>query len=119
MNPARLLLLAVTCGVAVGNVYFPQGITPLIPDATGVVPATQFGYACGIFLLVPLGDRARPRTLIVTLLALTAAGLVLAAVAWTWSVLVIASWSVGVTTVVAPIIGPLAAGRCRPPGRVR
>ena len=84
-----LALLALTCGVAVGNIYFPQAISPSIaaglhvtPDAAAlVVTATQFGYAAGIFLLVPLGDRLPHRRLIVTLLGLTGLGLLAAGVA--------------------------------------
>ena len=113
-----LALLALTCGVAVGNVYFPQAISPLVADGLGVSPgsaasvvtATQFGYAAGIFLLVPLGDRLCPRRLIVTLLTLTGLGLLAASSARALLPLTVASLLVGVSTVVAPLAGPLAAG---------
>lgn len=60
-----IFILALTCGVAVGNIYFPQAVSPLVADGLGVSPdsaalvvtAAQFGYAAGNFLLVPLGDR--------------------------------------------------------------
>ncbi|MFK4071808.1 MFS transporter [Streptomyces sp. NPDC029674] len=118
LSRGMVLLLAVTCGVAVGNVYFPQAVSPLVADglhvsadtAALVVTATQFGYAGGIFLLVPLGDRVPYRTLIVTLLALTGLGLLGAGVAPGISPLVGASVLVGVTTVVAQVIAPTAAG---------
>ncbi|MCX4545041.1 MFS transporter [Streptomyces sp. NBC_01565] len=113
-----ILLLAVTCGVAVGNVYFPQAVSPLV--ATGfqvspasaalVVTAVQFGYAAGIFLLVPLGDRFAHRPLLVTLLTLTGLGLLAASASPSPAPLVGASALIGVTTVVAPIAGPMAAG---------
>ncbi|MGC5014558.1 MFS transporter [Streptosporangium sp. DT93] len=113
-----IFLLALTCGVAVGNVYFPQAVVPSLAaglDVTAqaaapVVTATQFGYAAGIFLLVPLGDRLPYRRLIVTLLVLTGAGLLAAGAAPTLGALLVASVPVGLTTVVAPIIGPMAAG---------
>jgi predicted MFS family arabinose efflux permease len=113
-----IVLLALTCGVAVGNVYFPQAISPLVATGLGVSPgsaasvvtATQFGYAAGIFLLVPLGDRLAPRRLIVTLLTLTGLGLLAASTARALLPLAAASLLVGVTTVVAPLAGPLAAG---------
>jgi predicted MFS family arabinose efflux permease len=113
-----ILLLAMACGVAVGNVYFPQAVIGSI--ATGlhvspgsaaiVVAATQIGYTLGIFFLVPLGDRVRHRTLIVTLLLLTGLGLLAAAAAPNLTVLTGAGTLIGATTVVAPIIGPMAAG---------
>ncbi|MGH3310225.1 MAG: MFS transporter [Streptomyces sp.] len=113
-----ILLLALTCGVAVGNVYFPQAISPLVatglrvsPDSAAlVVTAVQFGYAAGIFLLVPLGDRIPPRPLIVTLLGLTGLGLLAASTASALPPLIGASALIGLATVIAPIVGPMAAG---------
>ncbi|MGW1610383.1 MFS transporter [Streptomyces sp. NPDC002285] len=113
-----IALLAFACGVAVGNVYFPQAIGPLVASGLGVSPdaaatvvtATQFGYAAGIYLLVPLGDRLRPRRLLVTLLALTGLGLFAASSARALLPLVVASVLVGVVTVIAPLAGVLAAG---------
>ncbi|QEV22608.1 MFS transporter [Streptomyces alboniger] len=113
-----VLLLAVVCGVAVGNVYFPQAVSPLVADGLGVsadtatlvVTATQFGYAGGIFLLVPLGDRLPCRPLIVTLLSLAGLGLLGGGLAPGLVPLIGASVLVGVTTVIAPIVAPMAAG---------
>ncbi|MEV5573393.1 MFS transporter [Spirillospora sp. NPDC052269] len=120
-----ILLLALTCGVAVGNVYFPQAISPSVASGLGVSPdeaalvvtATQFGYAAGIFLLVPLGDRVPHRRLVVTLLALTGLGLLAAGTAPGVTPLAAASVGVGAATVVAPILGPMAAGLVGPDRR--
>lgn len=43
MTRGMLWLLAVACGVAVGNVYFPQAITPLVAEGLRI-PADQ---GCG------------------------------------------------------------------------
>ena len=110
------MLLAATCGVAVGNVYFPQVLSPLIAVglhapidlAALTVSATQLGYTAGIFLLVPLADRVEHRNLIVLLLGLTGAELLVAASAPSLTWLLLASVAIGATTVVAPIIAPLA-----------
>ncbi|MFB9833494.1 MFS transporter [Actinoallomurus acaciae] len=118
LNRWMILLLALTCGVAVGNVYFPQAISPSVAaglhigagSAALVVTATQFGYATGIFLLVPLGDRLPHRRLIVALLGLTGLGLLGASAAPALPPLAGASALIGLATVVAPIIGPMAAG---------
>ncbi|GLY84932.1 MFS transporter [Actinoallomurus iriomotensis] len=124
-DPARvrlsrrtILLLALTCGVAVGNIYFPQAISPSVAaglhigagSAALVVTATQFGYAAGIFLLVPLGDRLPHRRLVVALLGVTGLGLLGASAAPALPALAGASALIGLATVVAPIIGPMAAG---------
>lgn len=118
-------LLAVACGVAVGNVYFPQAITPLIAEglrisvdqAALVVTAAQIGYACGIFLLVPLGDRVPYRPLIASLFAVTGLGLAGAGIAPSLGPLFAAGVAVGTATVIAPIIGPMVAGMVAPENR--
>src|SRR5262245_46147147 len=112
MTRTMTLLLALTCGAAVGNIYFPQAISPLVAQGLGVPPtaaalvvtAAQLGYAAGIFLLVPLGDRLPHRPLIATLLGLTGLGLVAASTASTLPHLVGTGIFVGITTVIAPIL---------------
>jgi len=102
----------------VSNIYFPQALTPLVaadlrvPADVAALPvtATQVGYAVGIFLLVPLGDRLPHRRLLVGLLTVAAVSLFMAATVSSLPMLVAASALIGVTTVAAPIIGPMAAG---------
>jgi predicted MFS family arabinose efflux permease len=118
MTRRMMMLLALACGVAVGNVYFPQAISPLVATGLGIAPddaalvvtAAQLGYSLGIFLLVPLGDRLPHRPLIVTLFGLTGLGLLGASAATALPPLFGVGLLVGVTTVIAPIIGPMAAG---------
>ncbi|MGH3244547.1 MAG: MFS transporter [Spirillospora sp.] len=120
-----ILLLSVACGVAVSNIYFPQAISPLIADdlhvrpssAAVVVGCAQFGYAAGIFLLVPLGDRLHHRGLVTSLLLATCAGLVLAGTAGSLPVLAVAGALVGLATVVPQILIPMAAGLTGPERR--
>lgn len=118
MSRGLTLVLAAACGVAVANLYFPQALSPLIADDLGASPASaalvvtapQLGYAIGILLLGPLGDRHPHRTLIVTLFALTGVGLAAAGAAPSLPLLLAAGAVVGVTTVAAQVIGPMAAG---------
>ena len=113
-----VLLLAVACGVAVGNLYFPQAVTPLIAEGLGAAPesaamaatAAQLGYSVGILLLVPLGDRLPNRPLICGLLALTGVFLLAAGLSPALPVLVAAGGLVGTATVAAQLIAPMAAG---------
>jgi predicted MFS family arabinose efflux permease len=124
-NRGLILILAVACGVTVANIYFPQAISPLIAAdlhvtveaAASVVTAAQLGYAAGLFLLAPLGDRLPHRPLIVTLLMLTAAALLVAGLAPTLPILVAASAITGVTTVIPQILLPMAAGLVDPERR--
>ncbi|HTP17591.1 MAG TPA: MFS transporter [Streptosporangiaceae bacterium] len=120
-----ILLFALACGIGVANIYFPQAISPLIArglhvtpgSAAGVVTAAQLGYALGIFLLVPLGDRLAHRRLIPVLLAVAGAGLLVAGSAPALPVLVGASALIGAATVVPQIIIPMTAGLVAPERR--
>jgi len=120
-----ILLLSIACGITVANVYFPQALSPLIADdldvtsssAALVATCAQLGYAAGIFLVVPLGDRLRHRGLVTTLLLITCAGLVLAGAAPSLPVLAVAGALVGLTTVIPQILIPMAAGLTAPQRR--
>ncbi|WP_131741652.1 MFS transporter [Actinomadura roseirufa] len=120
-----ILTLSLACGVAVADIYFPQAISPLVAAdlhvspalAATVVTAAQFGYAAGVFLLVPLGDRLAHRRLIPTLLAITGAGLLAAGLAPSLPVLLAAGALTGGATVVPQIIIPMTAGLVPPDRR--
>nr|WP_052707367.1 MFS transporter [Streptomyces rubellomurinus] len=117
--------MALACGVGVANVYFPQALTPLVADAFRIAPGaaanvatlTQLGYAAGIFLLVPLGDRLPRRPLVTALLAVTGCALLAAGLAPTTGVLAAAGAAVGLATVVPQLLLPLAAGLVAPDRR--
>ncbi|MFJ9180563.1 MFS transporter [Streptomyces sp. NPDC102360] len=119
------LIMALACGVAVANVYFPQAITPLIAHNFGIgqdaaatlATLTQLGYAAGIFLLVPLGDRLPRRPLITVLLTVTALALLSAGLAPSTGMLLTAGTVIGTATVVPQILLPMAAGMVGPEQR--
>jgi len=112
-----VILLAVSCGLTVANLYYAQ---PLLSELRGtfgisstaagsLVTVTQLGYAAGLLLLVPLGDVTEKRRLATVLLSLTVGGLVLAGLAPDFAVLLAASAIAGTTLVVAQILVPFAA----------
>lgn len=119
------LVMALACGVGVANVYFPQALTPLIARGFDIAPAaaavvatmTQLGYAAGLFLLVPLGDRLPRRPLITGLLAVTGIALLAAGLAPASGLLLAAGTLVGVATVVPQLLLPMAAGLVEPERR--
>ncbi len=74
------------------------------------VPAvTQLGYAAGMLLLAPLGDRFDRRRLILLQIVGMCIALVVAAAAPTLSVLIIASLAIGVLATIAQQAVPFAA----------
>src|ERR1700689_4158728 len=116
------LVMAIACGVAAANVYYNQPMLGIMEAAfsaqvtvVGLVPtATQLGFAVGLLLLVPLGDRFDRRRLILIQLAALALSLAATAVAPdAWS-LVVSSVLVGATSSVAQQIVPFAAELAEP-----
>jgi predicted MFS family arabinose efflux permease len=119
------LVMAIACGVAAANIYYNQPMLGIMEAAfpgqaavIGLVPtATQLGFAAGLLLLVPLGDRFQRRHLILiqfAALTLSLAAVALAPDAWS---LVVASAFVGVTSSVAQQILPFAAELAEPSRR--
>ena len=116
------LIMAIACGMAVANIYYNQPLLGVIGNSfpehravTGFVPmTTQLGYALGLLLLVPLGDRIERKRLILTqfaALVVSLAAVALAPDAWS---LVFASALVGIASSVAQQILPFAAELAAP-----
>jgi predicted MFS family arabinose efflux permease len=127
--PSRRLiwLLTVATGASVANLYYNQPLLSSIartfdasPRAAGAIATlTQAGYAVGLLLFVPLGDIVDRRRLITLLLCLVAIALLVVGLGPTLSVVMAASFAVGVTTVVPQLLLPFAAGLAPPAMRGR
>ncbi|MFC5427580.1 MFS transporter [Paraburkholderia denitrificans] len=120
-----LLLLATIAGVSVASIYYNQ---PLLDDFRrsfpessswiGAVPAaTQLGYAGGMLLLAPLGDRFDRRRLILLQIAGVCIALLVAATAPNLAVLIGASLAIGVLATIAQQAVPFAAELAPPEAR--
>jgi predicted MFS family arabinose efflux permease len=117
-EPGRGLVFAMACacGIAVANIYYNQPMLGVIARsfpgelAPSLIPtATQFGYATGLLLLVPLGDLMERRRLIVSQFLVLALSLLFAAVASTGWALLGASLFIGFSASVTQQIVPAAA----------
>ena len=127
MSRARTLLFAVAGGAAVGNLYWAQPLLEEMATALGVsqavagllVTVTQVGYAVGIFLVVPLGDVLNRRRLVPGVLVASGLALFAAAAAPTWTASLLALTAVGLTSVGAQLLIPLAGDLADPQQRGR
>jgi predicted MFS family arabinose efflux permease len=112
-----VLLLALTCGAAVANLYYAQPLLHTLAQTFSVsqstagllVTASQIGYAIGLAFLVPLGDLLERRRLIVGILLVCGVGQAVAAAAPNFGVFALALGVVGVSSAVAQIIVPMAS----------
>ncbi|WP_321814548.1 MULTISPECIES: MFS transporter [unclassified Paraburkholderia] len=120
-----LLLLATIAGISVANIYYNQ---PLLDDFRkafpsgaawiGAVPAsTQLGYAAGMLLLAPLGDRFDRRRIILLQIGLLCLALLAATFAPTLPVLIGASLAIGVLSTIAQQAVPFSAELAPPEAR--
>lgn len=117
LSPALVRLLAVGAGLTVAALYYAQPMLGVLsaqlavgPQTLGVVPMlTQLGYALGILLTAPLGDRCDRRTLVLVKCGWLVAALAGAALAPSIGWLLLASFAIGLAATAAQDIVPAAA----------
>ncbi|KIF61961.1 MFS transporter [Pseudomonas fluorescens] len=117
LDKGVVLLFAIACGLAVGNVYYAQPLLDAMADAFGLSPGsigivmtlTQVGYGFGLLLLVPLGDLLNRRRLIVMQTLLSAAALLMIALASNSAWLLIGVTLTGLLAVVTQVLVAYAA----------
>jgi predicted MFS family arabinose efflux permease len=110
-------LLAVACGLTAANIYYAQPLIGLIAPAVGlgdataslIVTFTQIGYCIGLVLVVPLGDLLENRALVFWALCACGSALLAAAFAPSAAPFLAAALFIGVTSVAAQILVPIAA----------
>ncbi|MET0186199.1 MAG: MFS transporter [Achromobacter sp.] len=111
------LLLAAGAGLAVASLYYSQPMLGVLgadigasDQAVGLVPTlTQLGYAMGILLLAPLGDRFDRRRIILIKAAVLVAALLAGGAAPGIGMLLAASLAIGLSATLAQDIVPAAA----------
>lgn len=125
LAPSLVALFAIGAGVSAAGLYYNQPILDAMaadlgatPGQIGLVPMlTQLGYAVGILLFAPLGDRLDRRRVIVAKLAALAAALTLAGLASSVGLLAAASLAIGLLATTAQDFVPAAAALAPPAAR--
>lgn len=117
LSSSLTFLLAGGTGLTVAALYYSQPTLGVLagdlhasPRQIGWIPTlTQFGYAIGLLLLAPLGDRFDRRNIILLKAVILSAALLLTGLAPGLGVLLAASLLVGLFATVAQDIVPAAA----------
>jgi len=125
LSAAMVTLFALACGLSAANLYYAQPVLSSISksfhtDSSGVglvVTFAQIGYALGLAFVVPLGDVLSRRRLVPGVLTLTSASLLVCALAPNAPVLIAISLFVGLGSVAAQILVPMAASLSAPSER--
>lgn len=117
LKPWITFLFSLTCALAVANVYSAQPLLESISLSLqvpagmigSVVTVTQIGYAAGLIFLVPLGDRVKRKTLVVTLLLLSMLALIVAGLSPNFVTLLCAVLFIGLMAVIVQLVVAWAA----------
>jgi len=117
LSRSLVLLLATGAGLSVASLYYAQPMLGVLGAdigasgrAVGFIPTlTQLGYALGILLLAPLGDRFDRRRIVLAKAAALCAALLVAGAAPSIGVLLAASLAIGLAATMAQDIVPAAA----------
>lgn len=125
LGNCQTFLFAITCAMAVANVYFAQPLLESMASSLSVpasaigvvVTATQAGYAVGLLFIVPLGDLLNRKKLILTQMLLSALALCAVGMAREWAVLLGAMVLVGLMAVLVQVVVAYAATLASPEQR--
>ncbi|WP_077965403.1 MFS transporter [Ensifer adhaerens] len=122
-----MTLFAFAAGLAVANAYFAHPLLDVMAAdldlsetrAGLIVGATQFGYALGLILLVPLGDLFDRRRIIIVQSLLSVAALGFVALSANAEMLMASIAAVGMLAVLTQALVAYAASLARPAERGR
>lgn len=117
-----ILIMAITCGLTVANLYYIQ---PLLGDIAksfnvhevsvgSAAMLTQIGYAVGMIFILPLGDIKERKNLITIMLLFSVISLFTMAFSQNIYILIISSFAIGFTSIIPQLIIPLAAQLSNP-----
>jgi predicted MFS family arabinose efflux permease len=117
LSRALVFLFALACGISVANLYYSQPVLGSIAKSFHASSATvglivtfgQIGFAIGLAFILPLGDILPRRWLVPSVLMITFVGLVISAFAPSVTVLVSITFIVGLGSVAAQLLVPMAA----------
>ncbi|BCX69902.1 MFS transporter [Pseudomonas izuensis] len=123
----KIIMMAIIAGAVITNIYCTQPILPLIASDLGldlttvdlVAGAALLGFATGLALLLPMGDRFDRRKLVLGQIALAFCFAIAAAISPSVGTLIAASFGLGIVSCVPQQLVPFAAVMSKPSERGR
>ncbi|HDL7799980.1 TPA: MFS transporter [Yersinia enterocolitica] len=117
LSGSKVLMLATGTGLSVASIYYSQPLLGVMSSdlhasvgVVGLVPTlTQIGYALGILLLAPLGDRHDRRIIILLKGILLTAALLFSGFVPGINALLVTSFVIGIAATMAQDIVPASA----------
>ncbi|HDL7058659.1 TPA: MFS transporter [Yersinia enterocolitica] len=117
LSGSKVLMLATGAGLSVASIYYSQPLLGVMSSdlhasvgVVGLVPTlTQIGYALGILLLAPLGDRHDRRIIILLKGILLTAALLFSGFVPGINALLVTSFVIGIAATMAQDIVPASA----------
>ena len=122
-----LWVMAIATGLIVANLYYNQPLLDAIASTYHVSSAkagqvamlTQIGYATGMLFIAPLADMQKRKRLIMLCLAIAVVSLLGAAIAPDINILIIASFLIGIFSLIPQLLVPMTAHLAKPAERGR
>ena len=121
--PASLLfIMACMAAVSVANIYYCQALLSLMGNdlsidewrASLIAMITQVGYACGLFFIIPSGDKFDRKKIVSYSFSILTIALLCIALSNNFHAVMAASFAVGACSVMPQIFIPIAAQYSRP-----
>lgn len=116
-SKSTVIVMATACGLSAANLIYAQPLLAVMGRSFAVsvnqvgliLMLGMLGYALGLILIVPLGEKYNQRSLIILMLCAVALALAVMAAAPTVALLIIGSFLVGLTSIIPELIIPFAA----------
>ncbi|QTE35474.1 MFS transporter [Mucilaginibacter gossypii] len=122
LTPLTLWIMTIATGLVVANIYYNQPLLADMANTFGVSDKkaqqislfTQIGYATGLLFIVPLADMLKRKRLILIDFVLMIISLIACAMAPSVTILMIAGFLVGVSSIIPQLLIPMAAHLAKP-----
>lgn len=125
LTPLTLWIMTIATGLVVANIYYNQPLLGQIAQtfnvsngvAGRISMVTQLGYAAGMFFIAPLADMFERKKLMLIAFVSVIFALLAVAMAPNLHLLILASFFVGVASLIPQLLVPMAAHLAKPQER--